>query len=64
MSDRRSCGNCFAHKVALAEATEDSSFTQYAPDKLISIKAYDSDNIDQQLLKDRGVKLIAPHRMC
>ena len=50
------------HEVKLVEATIDSGFTEYAPDKLIGDKAYDSDKLDQQLRDDRGVEMIAPHR--
>jgi hypothetical protein len=50
------------HEVKLVDATIDSSFTQYAPDKLIGDKAYDSDSLDQQLYQERGVEMIAPHR--
>ena len=50
------------HEVKLVEATIDSSFTRYAPDKLVGDKAYDSDSLDQQLFKERGVEMIAPHR--
>ena len=50
------------HEVKLVEDTIDRSFTQYAPDKLIGDKAYDSDPLDDRLLEDRGVEMIAPHR--
>ena len=50
------------HEVKLVEDTIDSSFTQYAPDKLIGDKAYDSDPLNDRLLEDRGVEMIAPHR--
>ena len=50
------------HEVKLVEATLDSGFTQYAPDRLIGDKAYDSDGLDQRLLNERGIDLIAPHR--
>jgi len=50
------------HEVKLVEATIDSGFTQYAPDKLIGDKAYDSDGLDQRLLDERNVEVIAPHR--
>ena len=43
------------------EATIDSSFTRYAPATLVGDKAYDSESLDHQLFKDRGVELIAPH---
>ena len=33
-----------------------------APDKLIGDKAYDSDKLDDQLLDERGVEMVAPHR--
>ena len=50
------------HEVKLVEDTIDSSFTEYAPDKLVGDKAYDSDKLDDQLLDERGVEMIAPHR--
>jgi transposase len=50
------------HEIKLVEATIDSCFTQYAPDKLIGDKAYDSDKLDEQLLDERGIEMIAPHR--
>ena len=50
------------HEVKLVKATIDSSFTRYAPDKLVGGKAYDSDKLDDQLINERGVEMIAPHR--
>lgn len=50
------------HEIKLVEATIDSSFIQYAPDKIVGDKAYDSDKLDQQLSEERGVEMIAPHR--
>ena len=50
------------HEVKLVEATIDSGFTEYAPDKPVGDKAYDSDKLDEQLLKERGVEMAAPHR--
>ena len=50
------------HEVKLVEATIDSGFTQHAPDRLIGDKAYDSDGLDDQLLEDRQIELIAPHK--
>ena len=50
------------HEVTLVEDTIDSSFTKYAPDKLVGDKAYDSDPLDNRLLDERGVEMIAPHR--
>ncbi len=50
------------HEVKLVEATIDSGFTKYAPDKLVGDKAYDSDPLDQQLHDERGIEMVAPHR--
>ena len=51
------------HEVKLVEATIDSGFTQYAPDRLVGDKAYDSDKLDEQLSVDRNIELIAPHKI-
>ena len=51
------------HEVKLVEATIDSGFTEHAPDKLIGDKAYDSDGLDEKLLEERGIELIAPHKL-
>ena len=50
------------HEVKLVEATIDSSFTKYAPDRIIGDKAYDSDGLDDRLSDERGIEMIAPHR--
>ena len=50
------------HEVKLIDATIDSGFTEYAPNKLIGDKAYDSDELDQRLLDERNVEMVAPHR--
>jgi transposase len=50
------------HEVKLVEETIDSGFTEYAPDKLVGDKAYDSDDLDQRLLDERKVEMVAPHR--
>lgn len=50
------------HEVKLVEETIDSCFTEYAPDKIIGDKAYDSDALDQKLLDERDIEMIAPHR--
>jgi transposase len=50
------------HEVKLVEATLDSGSTEYAPNKLIGDKAYDSDGLDQRLLDERNVEMVAPHR--
>ncbi len=55
-------GSASPHEVKLVEETIDSGFTEHAPDKLIGDKAYDSDPLDQKLLEERGIELIAPHK--
>jgi transposase len=50
------------HEVKLVEETIDSGFTEYAPNKIIGDKAYDSDGLDQRLLADRNIEMISPHR--
>jgi transposase len=50
------------HEVKLVEATIDSGFTEYAPNRLIGDKAYDSDGLDQTLSAERNIEMIAPHR--
>ena len=49
-----------AHKAM--EATIGSGFTQYAPDRIIGDTAYDRDGLDERLLDERGIDVIAPHR--
>ena len=36
--------------------------TKYAPNKLIGDKAYDSDGLEQRLLDERQVEMVAPHQ--
>lgn len=50
------------HEVKLVERTLDERFVPEAPMRLIGDKAYDSDKLDERLLKEHGVELIAPHR--
>jgi len=50
------------HEVKLVEGTIDNCFTEYAPDKIIGDKAYDSDGLDQKLLNERNIEMIAPHK--
>jgi transposase len=47
------------HEVKLVETT---LFIAGKPEKLIGDKAYDSDKLDDDLLKKHGVELIAPRR--
>jgi len=50
------------HETKLVGPTLDESFVQEQPVKLIGDQAYDSDTLDQQLLEERGIELIAPNR--
>ncbi len=50
------------HEVTLVEQTLDASFLDEGPEKLIGDKAYDSDPLDERLLQERGIELIAPHK--
>lgn len=49
------------HEVRLVQLTFEFYMIEAKPEKLIGDKAYDSDNLDQQLGQD-GVEMIAPHR--
>ena len=49
------------HEVKWVEDTLDQSFIKKSPPKLIGDKAYDSESLDQKLMKDRGIDMIAPH---
>jgi transposase len=48
--------------VKLVEKTLDSRFIAEQPVRIIGDKAYDSDALDERLMYERGVELIAPHR--
>ncbi len=50
------------HEVKLAEAVLDSLFVTGMPEKLIGDKAYDSDKLDDALLKKHSIEMITPHR--
>jgi len=50
------------HEVTLVERTLDERFVDEQPQRLIGDKAYDSDVLDQRLLAERGIEMIAPHR--
>lgn len=49
------------HETTLVEETIDNSFLKHAPDRLIGDRAYDSNVLDERLLRERGIELIAPH---
>ena len=50
------------HEIKLVEATIKRRFIKKAPKRMIGDKAYDSDPVDQRLLKEHGTELIAPHK--
>lgn len=47
--------------MKLVEETLDACFLDELPPRLIGDKAYDSNGLDQRLLEERDVELIAPH---
>ena len=49
--------------MTLVETTLDHGFLSEAPRRLIGDKAYDSDALDKRLMEQRGIELIAPHRL-
>jgi transposase len=50
------------HEVTLVESTLDALLVDETPQRLIGDKAYDSDPLDQRLLDERDIELIAPHK--
>ncbi len=49
------------HEVTLVEETLDNAFVADALHRLIGDKAYDSNGLDERLLEERGIELIAPN---
>jgi transposase len=49
------------HEVKLVEGTLDACFLDELPPKLIGDMAYDANELDARLMKERNVELIAPH---
>ncbi len=49
------------HEVTLVEETLDNAFVADTIHRLIGDKAYDSNGLDQRLLEERGIELIAPN---
>ena len=49
-------------EVKLVAATMEQRFVAEVPERLIGDKAYDSDGLDEQVLKEFGVEMIAPHK--
>ena len=56
-----SVGSASPHEVTLVEDTLEKRFIQEKPERLIGDKAYDSDPLDERLLK-QGIAMIAPHK--
>lgn len=50
------------HEVTLVEPTLDQLLIDEPPQRLIGDKAYDSDPLDERLLAERTIELIAPHK--
>ena len=50
------------HEVTLVESTLAQRFTRALPERLIGDRAYDSNGLDDTLLADWGIELIAPHQ--
>ena len=50
-------------EVKLVEATLDERFVPDLPARLIGDKAYDSDRLDERLLRNYGTELIAPNKI-
>ena len=49
------------HETTLVAPTLAARFTEEAPQRLIGDRAYDSDPLDEELLR-QGIEMIAPHR--
>lgn len=50
------------HEVTLVEKTLDQILIDDPLERLIGDKAYDSDELDERLMDERGLELIAPNR--
>ena len=51
------------NEIKLVEDTLDACFLDELPGKLIGDTAYDSNELDQRLLSERDVELIAPNHL-
>lgn len=49
-------------EVTLVAQTVEERFVEEPPEKLVGDKAFDSDPLDEQMLSEYGVEVIAPHR--
>lgn len=50
------------HEVKLVEETIQSIYAPTLPERLIGDKAYDSDKLDEKLIEEYGIELVAPHK--
>ncbi len=50
------------HESQLVEEAIGHSFLDELPERMIGDRAYDSDPLDQQMERDYGIEIIAPHR--
>ena len=50
------------HETKLVEATLAQRFTRAKPERMIGDRAYDCDPLDQRLLQQHRIRLIAPHK--
>jgi transposase len=48
--------------VTLVEATLEERFVADVPERLIGDKAYDSDKLDERLMQNYGMEMIAPNK--
>ena len=48
--------------MTLVQDTIEQRLVDEKPERLIGDKAYDSDGLDESLLQDHGIEMIAPHR--
>ena len=51
------------HEITLIDDTLDACFLDNIPEKVIGDRAYDSDELDKRLAEERGVEMIAPHKI-
>ena len=51
------------NEVTLVEQTLQSRFIDEVPHRIIGDKAYDSNALDERLLRQYGIELIAPNRL-
>jgi transposase len=58
-----STGSASPHEITLVEGTLDACFLENVPDKIVGDMAYDCDPMDNRLTNERGVELIAPHKI-